>query len=123
MTLRDAALMASATRPCTTRRSASMAKQQVRPPSWRASAGNERATGADVILVLPLLESGWLEQSSMGMLRRQTLAKLRRSDRHGRLHIYYPKLPASEHGLQIHGKVMICDDRMLKIGSANLSNR
>jgi phosphatidylserine/phosphatidylglycerophosphate/cardiolipin synthase-like enzyme/uncharacterized membrane protein YdjX (TVP38/TMEM64 family) len=87
------------------------------------AASLERATGPEVILVLPLLESGWLEQSSMGMLRRQTLAKLRRSDRHGRLHIYYPKLPASEHGLQIHGKVMICDDRMLKIGSANLSNR
>jgi len=83
----------------------------------------ERATGPEVILVLPLIETGWLEQSSMGMLRRQTLAKLRRSDRHGRLHIYYPKLPASDHGLQIHGKVMICDDRLLKVGSANLSNR
>lgn len=83
----------------------------------------ERPEGPEVVLILPVLESGWLEQSSMGVLRRQVLARIRRSDRHGRLHIYYPKLPGSEHGLHVHCKLLIFDDRALKVGSANLSNR
>jgi len=83
----------------------------------------EKPEGPEVVLVLPVLESGWLEQSSMGVLRRQVLARIRQSDRHGRLHIYYPKLPGSEHGLHVHCKLMIVDGRALKVGSANLSNR
>ncbi|MET0388597.1 MAG: phospholipase D-like domain-containing protein [Polyangiales bacterium] len=83
----------------------------------------EKPQGPEVTLVLPQLESGWLEQSSMGILRRHVLARLRKADRHGRLHIYYPKLPHTSHGLSIHGKLMIADDCVLKVGSANLSNR
>jgi phospholipase D1/2 len=82
-----------------------------------------RPEGPEVVMVLPVLESGWLEQSSMGMLRRQVLARIRQSDRHGRLHLYYPQLPGSEHGLHVHCKLLIFDDRVLKVGSANLSNR
>lgn len=95
--------------------------------AWTAAAALAESLaapeGPEIILVLPQLETGWLEQSSMGVLRRQVLARVRRSDRHGRLHIYYPKLPDSQHGLAIHGKLLICDDRVLKSGSANLSNR
>mgnify|MGYP003444462848 FL=1 len=83
----------------------------------------ERPAGPEVVMVLPVLESGWLEQSSMGVLRRQVLARIRKSDRHGRLHIYYAKLPGTEHGLHVHCKLLIFDDRVLKVGSANFSNR
>ncbi|MEY4578333.1 MAG: hypothetical protein RL701_3036 [Pseudomonadota bacterium] len=83
----------------------------------------EKPEGPEVILVLPVMESGWLEQSSMGILRKQVLARVRSSDRHGRLHMFYPQLPGSQHGLHIHCKLMIADDQLLKIGSANLSNR
>jgi phosphatidylserine/phosphatidylglycerophosphate/cardiolipin synthase-like enzyme/uncharacterized membrane protein YdjX (TVP38/TMEM64 family) len=79
--------------------------------------------GPELCVVLPQLETGWLEQSSMGVLRRQVLARLRAHDPHGRLHLYYPKLPGTPHGLQVHCKLMIIDDALLTIGSANLSNR
>lgn len=79
--------------------------------------------GPDIIAVLPKLESGWLEQSSMGMLRRQVLSRLRTSDPHGRLHVYYPAVPGRADGVQVHCKLLICDGTLLSIGSANLSNR
>ncbi|HKP57137.1 MAG TPA: VTT domain-containing protein [Polyangiales bacterium] len=83
-----------------------------------------RPEGPELVLVLPKVESGWLEQSSMGVLRAKLLAHLRRADRHQRLHIYYPRVPGlGEHSLNVHSKVIIIDGTFLKIGSANLSNR
>lgn len=79
--------------------------------------------GPEICVVLPKLESGWLEQSSIGMLRRQVLARLRSHDPHGRLHMYYPQIPGRGDGVQVHCKLIICDERFMKIGSANLSNR
>jgi phospholipase D1/2 len=81
--------------------------------------------GPEVVAVLPQLESGWLEQSSMGILRARLLARLRQADHHGRLHVYYPVVPGPS-GVQrvnVHSKVLVVDDRLLKIGSANMSNR
>ncbi|HXU80504.1 MAG TPA: hypothetical protein VN914_03865, partial [Polyangia bacterium] len=54
--------------------------------------------GPEVVLILPKLESGWLEQSSMGILRARLLSRLRAVDRHGRLHVLYPVVPALEGG-------------------------
>jgi phosphatidylserine/phosphatidylglycerophosphate/cardiolipin synthase-like enzyme/uncharacterized membrane protein YdjX (TVP38/TMEM64 family) len=80
--------------------------------------------GPEIVAVLPKVESGWLEQSSMGVLRARMLEHLRRADEHGRMHIYYPRVPGlGEHSVNVHDKLMIVDGRFLKIGSANLSNR
>jgi phospholipase D1/2 len=82
------------------------------------------ATGPEVVLVLPRLESGWLEQSSMGILRARLLSRLRQADRHGRLHVYHPVVPDLAGGcMGVHSKLLIIDDRLLKLGSANMSNR
>jgi phosphatidylserine/phosphatidylglycerophosphate/cardiolipin synthase-like enzyme/uncharacterized membrane protein YdjX (TVP38/TMEM64 family) len=84
----------------------------------------EEPGGPEVVLILPRLESGWLEQSSMGILRARLLARLRQVDRHGRLHVLYPVAPGLSSGcVAVHSKVLIVDDRLLKLGSANLSNR
>ena len=84
----------------------------------------EEPDGPEVVLILPKLESGWLEQSSLGILRARLLSRLRAVDRHGRLHVLYPVVPALEGGsLNVHSKVLIVDERLLKIGSANMSNR
>lgn len=78
----------------------------------------------EIIIVLPKVECGWLEQSSMGVLRERMLRKLGQADRHGRLHVVYPQLPGlGEHCVNVHSKLLIVDDRLLKVGSANLSNR
>jgi phospholipase D1/2 len=81
--------------------------------------------GPEVILVLPKDQGGWLEESSMGVLRGRLLGYLRSSDRHGRLRAYFPSVVGlpEDQCLGVHSKVLIVDDDFAKIGSANLSNR
>jgi phospholipase D1/2 len=81
--------------------------------------------GPEIVIILPRQEHGWLEQSSMGVLRARLLRHLLASDRHGRLRLYYPTIPdlPDPACMNVHGKVMIVDDRYARVGSANLSNR
>jgi phosphatidylserine/phosphatidylglycerophosphate/cardiolipin synthase-like enzyme/uncharacterized membrane protein YdjX (TVP38/TMEM64 family) len=77
--------------------------------------------GPELILVLPQTQSGWLERNSMGALREKALARLRAHDPFGRLHVYCAL--SDGECISIHSKLMIADDRILRIGSSNLSNR
>ncbi|MFT3925332.1 MAG: VTT domain-containing protein [Myxococcales bacterium] len=78
----------------------------------------------ELIVVLPKVECGWLEQSSMGVLRERVLRKLSEADVHGRLHTVYPEQQGlGEQSVNVHSKLLIVDDRLLKVGSSNLSNR
>lgn len=81
--------------------------------------------GPEVILVLPERCPGWLEQSTLGVLRRAQLAKLRQADRWGRLRAVAPFVgkEGARASVTVHAKVMILDDRLLRVGSSNLSNR
>ena len=86
------------------------------------SPGQEN--GPEVVIVLPREEHGWLEQSSMGILRARLLRRLAQSDRYGRLRLYYPTVPELDAGcMNVHSKVMIVDGVVARVGSANLSNR
>jgi len=83
-----------------------------------------RRTGPDIVVILPRETGNWLEQHTMDVLRARLLRTLRADDRHGRLRVYYPTVPDLEQGcLMVHAKLMIVDDRLLRIGSSNLSNR
>lgn len=82
----------------------------------------EEKDGPEVVLVLPRSCDGWLEESTMGVLRERRLHALRAADRHGRLGVYYP-VTGGDTPVMVHSKAMIVDDRLLRIGSANLSNR
>ena len=91
----------------------------------KALAGRlQEASGPEIVLVLPYKTHGWLEQTTMDVLRARLLIRLRNADRHKRLRVYYPDASALK-GMRInvHSKVMIVDDRLVRIGSANLSNR
>ena len=81
--------------------------------------------GPEVVLVLRLLSHGWLEEHTMHILRTRLIERLRKSDRYGRFHVYYPHVPELEAGrcLDVHSKLMVVDDRILRVGSANLCNR
>ncbi len=82
------------------------------------------ASGPEVIIVLPLGNGGWLEEATMGLLRARIMRELHQADRHGRLRIFYSALRDREHNyVQIHSKVMVVDDRLLRVGSSNLNNR
>jgi len=81
--------------------------------------------GPEIILVLRLLSHGWLEEHTMHVLRTRLIERLRKADRHGRFHVYYPHVPGLPEGccLDVHSKAMIVDERVLRIGSSNLCNR
>lgn len=84
----------------------------------------QEPNGPEVAVVLPLGNSGWLEENTMGILRARIMRELKRADRHGRLRIFYAAVTKPEMTfVQIHSKVMIIDDEILRIGSANLNNR
>ena len=93
-----------------------------------ASALEERLAepdGPEVVLVLRKLSHGWLEEATMHVLRSRLIARLREADPHKRFHVYTPHIPGLAEGccLDIHSKLMIVDDRILRVGSANLCNR
>jgi phospholipase D1/2 len=88
------------------------------------AASLQRPDGPEIVVVLPKYECGWLERSSMGVLRHRVLQRLRSADPHGRLHLFHPKLPDEVgESMNVHAKLVIVDGRLLKLGSANLSNR
>lgn len=81
--------------------------------------------GPVVVIILPRDTSGWLVESTIGLLRDRLLEILRDADEYGRLRVYAPVVTEGDEtkGVYVHAKVLVIDDRILKIGSANLSNR
>lgn len=80
--------------------------------------------GPEVVLILPLRTTGWLSQQSMDMMRVVAIRMLRDADKHGRFAVYYPdKSDLGEQAINLHAKLMIMDDRFIRVGSANLNNR
>lgn len=80
--------------------------------------------GPEVILVLPKSTGGWLEKATMDVLRSRVIADMSKQDKHGRLHVYYPHQPGlGGECISVHSKLMVVDDRLLRIGSSNTSNR
>jgi len=84
-----------------------------------------QANGPEVVIVTGRSCSGWLEEYTMGALRERWLQQLQTADHFGRLRVYCAVVPAGPESqpVNVHSKVMIVDDRMARVGSANLSNR
>lgn len=84
----------------------------------------EASDGPEVALVLRKNDSGLLEELSMGVLRAYLHQQLRRADRYGRYASFYPHIPGlTADCMDVHAKLLIVDDDMVTIGSANLANR
>ncbi len=81
--------------------------------------------GPDIVLVLPRHTGGWLEQVTMDAIRVHRLQQLILADHAGRLRICYPHQPglAKDECISVHAKLMVADDRFVRVGSANTSNR
>jgi phospholipase D1/2 len=80
--------------------------------------------GPEILIVLPLKNSGWLEEHTIEVLRFRRIRQLRETDRFQRLRVCYPVVPNSDgKPVGVHSKVIIIDDRLLRVGSANLTNR
>jgi phosphatidylserine/phosphatidylglycerophosphate/cardiolipin synthase-like enzyme len=84
-----------------------------------------REQGPEILVLMTHASHGLLERLVMGANRDRLIRRLRRADKHGRLGIYYPVVPSQAGLCQviIHSKVMIVDDRFIRVGSSNLNNR
>jgi phospholipase D1/2 len=84
----------------------------------------QEPNGPEVVLVSRLRGGGWLEENTMGALRARLLARLRSQDLHQRLRVYYPdRKDLTGEPINVHSKIMVVDDRFVRVGSANLNNR
>ncbi|MGQ0559766.1 MAG: phospholipase D-like domain-containing protein, partial [Sphingosinicella sp.] len=80
------------------------------------------AGGPEIVLICPESSEGWLEQAVMDSARARLHQRLSRADKYGRLRLYHP-YTASGRPIYVHAKILIVDDRWLRIGSSNFNNR
>jgi phospholipase D1/2 len=78
--------------------------------------------GPEFVVINPRTGHGWLDESVMGPARAELVKALERRDRHGRFRIYTPVTKGGR-DIYVHAKIMIVDDDVLRVGSANLNNR
>jgi uncharacterized membrane protein YdjX (TVP38/TMEM64 family) len=81
--------------------------------------------GPEIVVVSRLTEEGWLEENTMGLLRAHLKERLSNADRDGRYRLLYPYVPHLERPnlLNVHSKVLVMDDELASVGSANFNNR
>ncbi|PDT80474.1 phospholipase [Sinorhizobium sp. BJ1] len=82
--------------------------------------------GPEIIVVTTRSSHGFLERVVMGGNRDRLIRRLKQTDRHGRLRVVYPVVPAadgSEQEVIIHSKVVVIDQRFLRVGSSNFNHR
>ena len=80
--------------------------------------------GPEIIVVSPKDCHGWLEQNTMGAFRNAAFRHLIDADKYQRLRLVYPAASRSRDvATFIHSKVMVVDDELVRIGSANFSRR
>ena len=80
--------------------------------------------GPEIALVTRGEDNSWLEEFTIGVMRARLHRKLRAAAPEDRYCTYYPELGHPGDGyLNVHSKVLVMDDDLLSIGSANLNNR
>jgi len=77
--------------------------------------------GPEVVIIVPDAAPTWIEQQAMDGARSRLITRLHRADRFGRFRIYAPM--TGDQRILVHSKLMIADDRFVRIGSANLNER
>ncbi|WGD29504.1 VTT domain-containing protein [Ancylobacter sp. WKF20] len=83
----------------------------------------------EAIIVVPQGYRSWFEHQSMGAGRARVLQRLDASGVADRVRVVFPQVEGEGEGdaasapIMVHSKVTIVDDRLLRIGSANLCNR
>jgi len=84
----------------------------------------EKPHGPEILIVLPNTCFGWLERETIGAMRQRLLQRLYEADQQHRLKVCYPdRKDLGSAVINVHSKILIIDDAILTIGSANLNNR
>lgn len=76
----------------------------------------------EIVLINPIEADNWLGSLAMDTARARLHESLRRHDPQKRFRIYHPVTAAGQM-IYVHSKLMIVDDRLLRVGSSNLNNR
>jgi phosphatidylserine/phosphatidylglycerophosphate/cardiolipin synthase-like enzyme len=80
--------------------------------------------GPEIVVILPQHTVGWLSQNTMDVLRERLIKRINAADEHDRLRVYYPHVPGlGTQCINVHAKVIVIDDVLLRVGSANFNNR
>ena len=85
------------------------------------SARLVEADPPEIVIVHPASADGVIEATAMDPARAQLVRAIREIDRHNRFHLYTPY--TGETPIYVHAKLLIVDDEILRIGSANFNNR
>jgi phosphatidylserine/phosphatidylglycerophosphate/cardiolipin synthase-like enzyme len=78
--------------------------------------------GPEVVLVSTAKAPSWFDQLTMDRARGTMIWRLRAADVFGRFRAYFPVTSGHER-IIVHSKSSVFDDRIARVGSANLNNR
>jgi len=78
--------------------------------------------GPEIVIVLPRRGNNRLERETMDSARHRLIQVLWAADDHRRLGVYWPVTDGGA-PIYVHSKVLVVDDRLLRVGSSNLNNR
>ena len=78
--------------------------------------------GPEIVLVCSEQSPSYFDRITMDRARSTALWRLKSCDVHGRFHALAPYAPGG-HPIIAHAKLMVIDDRLARISSANLNNR
>jgi phosphatidylserine/phosphatidylglycerophosphate/cardiolipin synthase-like enzyme len=79
-------------------------------------------TGPEIVLISTEHSPSYFDRITMDRARSIAVRRLREADVFGRLRMLCPHTPRGK-AVIVHAKVTIVDDRLVRIGSANLNNR
>ncbi len=82
----------------------------------------EEPDGPDIVIINPETADGWLESQAMDSARARLIEALRAKDAHGRFRLYHP-VTRQGGPIYVHAKILIVDDRLIRVGSSNMNNR
>jgi phosphatidylserine/phosphatidylglycerophosphate/cardiolipin synthase-like enzyme len=80
------------------------------------------ADGLEVVVITGEHAPSFFDRATMDPPRDALIRRLRAADPHGRFQLYAPYTSGGQPVL-VHSKVMIVDDRLVRIGSTNLADR
>lgn len=76
----------------------------------------------EIFIVTAESADGWLEQKAMDSARARLIRAIQEKDKAGRFSVNIP-YTAKGTPIYVHAKLMIVDDEILRVGSANMNNR
>lgn len=77
----------------------------------------------EVVAVTPRSPRGWLEARTMGAGQQRFRDRIAEAGLAPRVRFFYPWVGDEDTPVMVHAKLMIVDDRLIRVGSSNLNNR